>query len=163
MWWLQFLGYQVVRLHDNKERRQCWIFIYWDDKRLLFTITCLLSTEAVLKKLDSLDTNKSVGPDNIHPMNSLRRLANELEEPLTVIFQKSLNEGQLPDDWRNAIISPIHKKGSKVTASNYRPISLTSIACKILESFVKEAVIKFLTEEKLISSKQYGFMNGRYI
>ena len=162
MWWLQFLGYRVVRLHDNKERRQCWIFIYWDDKRLLFTITCLLSTEAVLKKTDSLDTNKSVGPDNIHPM-LLRRLANELEEPLTVIFQKSLNEGQLPDDWRNAIISPIHKKGSKVTASNYRPISLTSIACKILESFVKEAVIKFLTEEKLISSKQYGFMNGRYI
>ena len=73
----------------------------------------------------------------------------------------SLNEGQLPDDWRNAITSPNHKKGSKVTASNYRPISLTSIACKILESFVKEAVIKFLTEEKLISSKQYRFMNGR--
>ena len=162
MWWLQFLGYQVVRLHDNKEWRQCWIFIYWNDKRLLFTITCLLSTEAVLKKPDSLDTNKSVGPDNIHPM-LLRRLANELEKPLTVIFQMSLNEGQLPDDWRNAIISPNHKKGSKVTASNYRPISLTSIACKILESFVKEAVIKFLTEEKLISSKQYGFMNGRYI
>ena len=115
-----------------------------------------------MKKPDSLDTNKSVGPDNIHPM-LLRRLANELEKPLTVIFQMSLNEGQLPDDWRNAIISPNHKKGSKVTASNYRPISLTSIACKILESFVKEAVIKFLTEEKLISSKQYGFMNGRYI
>ena len=120
----------------------------------------IISPDAVLKKLLSLDTNKSVGPDNIHPM-LLRRLANELKEPLTAILQKSLNEGQLPDDWRNAIISPIHKKGSKVIASNYRPISLTSIVCKILESFVKEAVIKFLTEEKLISSKQYGFMEGR--
>ena len=113
-----------------------------------------------MKKLDSLDTNKSVGPDNIHPM-LLRQLANELKEPLTVIFQKSLNEGQLPDDWRNAIISPIYKKGLQVTASNYRPIGLTSIACKILESFVKVAVVKILTEEKLISSKKYGFMNGR--
>ena len=57
-----------------------------------------------MKKLNNLDTNKSVGPDNIDPM-FLRQLANELKEPLTVIFQKSLNEGQLPDDWRNAIIS----------------------------------------------------------
>ena len=73
----------------------------------------------------------------------------------------SLDEGKLADDWRHAIIYAIHRKGSKVIASNYRPISLTSIVCKILESFVKEAVIKFLTEKKVIPSKQYRFMKGR--
>ena len=61
-------------------------------------------------------------------------------------------------DWRFATISPIFKKGSKKLAENYRPVSLTSVACKILESLVREKLISFLKDNKLLSEKQFGFL-----
>ena len=68
---------------------------------------------------------KSPGPDNIHPM-FLRETAYNIALPLTLIFRKSLDEGVLPEEWKCANITPIHKKGLRSEAENYRPISLTS-------------------------------------
>ena len=81
--------------------------------------------------------NKSPGPDDIHPW-MLRELAENLAEPLETIFKKSLSEGVIPLDWKNADVTPIFKKGAKNLAENYRPISLTSVTCKLMESIVKE-------------------------
>ena len=67
----------------------------------------------------------------------------------------------IPADWKTAVISPIFKKGNRNIASNYRPISLMSVICKIMESFVKKVIIDHLTNQNLISSKQFGFINGR--
>ena len=77
------------------------------------------------------------------------------------MFKSSLNEGQLPHDWRNAVVVPIHKKGAKNDPSNYRPVSLTSIICKILESIIREELLGHLRANNLISEHQYGFMPGR--
>ena len=68
---------------------------------------------------------------------------------------------KLPIDWKRANISPIYKKGSRNRAENYRPIRLTSLVCKIMETFVKRAIMKHLNVEKLLSNKQYEFTSGR--
>ena len=75
-----------------------------------------------------------------------------------MLFTLSMASGMLPSDWKKSLITPIFKKGDKSSAKNYRPISLTSIVCKLMESIVKDQLLSFLNKNDLISSKQYGFM-----
>ena len=63
--------------------------------------------------------------------------------------------------WRSALIGAIFKKGNKCQAGNYRPVSLTSVACKVLESLVREHIIKFMKRNNFFTKKQYGFISGR--
>jgi hypothetical protein len=77
-------------------------------------------------------SNSAAGPDNL-PGCLFRRLALELTPSLVIIFQKSYLLGCIPDMWRLACVRPIHKKGVKDLASNYRPISLTCVACKLMK------------------------------
>ena len=81
--------------------------------------------------------------------------------PLAMLMNKTLKHGTLPQDWKKAFVSPIHKKGARNIAENYRPISLTSVDCKSMEKFVKDAVFNHLIENNLLSKKQFGFVNGR--
>jgi len=67
----------------------------------------------------------------------------------------------LPHDWKQANISPIYKKGPRNVAGNYRPVSLTSVVCKILETLIKETMIRFLEDRAVITAKQHGFVSGR--
>ena len=117
-----------------------------------------LNIETVRKEILSININKAIGPDEIHP-KILKVLADYITIPLFIIMQKSLSSGVLPCDWKLADVSPIFKKGAKNLAENYRPISLTSIACRILEKIIKNNIINHLTQEKLLSSKQHGFVN----
>jgi len=82
----------------------------------------------------------------------LKKLINHVTKPLTFILNKSLNDGYLPDDWKKANVSPIFKKGAKDVAANYRPISLTSIVCPLMESILKEKITGNLNREELLSS-----------
>ena len=63
--------------------------------------------------------------------------------------------------WRDAIVSPLFKKGNRSETGNYKPISLTCIACKVLESTVKRVIVEHLEDKKLIRISQHGFMKGR--
>ena len=119
-----------------------------------------INPEIVRKKILELDADKACGPDEIHP-RLLKELADIISTPLAMIFRKSLLDGTLPSDWKHANVSPIFKKGAKNIASNYRPISLTSIACKIMESIIKDEIMSHLMDKKLITSRQYGFIPGR--
>jgi len=78
----------------------------------------------VLKKLKCLNTNKSAGPDGIHP-RILQEVKHEIVDALCIIFNESIIMHEIPADWKNAYITVVHKKGSKSSVSNYRPISLT--------------------------------------
>ena len=69
----------------------------------------------------------------------------------------TMKHGFLPTDWKRAL----YKKGSRKLAENYRPISLTSILCKMMESFVRDTVVTHLLEKRLLTRKQYGFISGR--
>ena len=78
-----------------------------------------------------------------------------------MLFNETIRTGNLPRDWKLANVSPIYKKGPKNRAENYRPISLTSITCKLLESFIRDEILNHLKEHALLSSKQHGFISGR--
>ena len=120
----------------------------------------VVNEERVRKEILDLNINKSCGPDEIHP-RLLYELVDEIVAPLTLLFQKTLNDGNIPSDWGKAYVTPIYKKGKKNIAENYRPISLTSIPCKIMEKIVKEGIMHHLLNNSLLSSKQFAFLNGR--
>ena len=77
------------------------------------------------------------------------------------MFRRSLAEGVVPADWKKANVTPIFKKGSKGDPGNYRPVSLTSVACKIMESVLRDAITEHLERNHLISGSQHGFFKGR--
>ena len=77
-------------------------------------------------------------------------------------MNRTLQDGILPEDWKLAHVTPIYKnKGAQNLAVNYRPVSLTSIVCKLMESILREHIINHLTNLKLLSNKQYGFLSKR--
>ena len=88
-------------------------------------------------------------------------MSNELSLPLSLIFSKSFSEGELSRDWKEDIISPLHKKGEKEFAGNYRPISLTSIVCKAMESINKDDILAYMVSNKLLINLQHGFVLGK--
>ena len=114
----------------------------------------------VKRELRKLNPNKSCGPDGVHP-RMLKELSDFISAPLASLLNKTLKHHAIPEDWKKAFVSPIFKKGARNKAANYRPISLTSIVCKIMESLVKESILTHMISNNLLSKKQYGFISGR--
>ena len=116
--------------------------------------------EEVARKLEELDPVKSSGPDDIHPA-LLKELRSDICVFLTLFFRKSMDESALPEIWKRGNIAPIFKKGNRHEPENYRPISLTCVACKVMEKFVRDAVRDHLLRNNLISQHQHGFLPGK--
>ena len=116
-----------------------------------------ITPEAVHEKLMKLNPGKTPGPDQWHPL-FLRSIADLISLPLSILFQKSLQEGILPSEWSRACITAIHKKGEKGIADNYRPVSMTSIICKVMESLVRDKLVGHMIDKKLFSEFQHGFV-----
>jgi len=91
----------------------------------------------------------------------LKECAVDLARPLATLFQKTLQGGKIPDDWREASITPIYKKGNRTDATNYCPISLTSIICKIMEKQIRNTHLQHMISEEILSDYQHGFIMGR--
>ena len=107
------------------------------------TMPALVLTEKnIYEKLSKLKIDKSPGPDMIHP-RILKETAVQISTAFKIIFDMSMQSGNLPNDWKCSTVSVIHKKGSKMCISNYRPISLTCIACKVLESLIRDHIMDF--------------------
>ena len=113
------------------------------------------STEGIINLLQDLESNKSPGPDGI-PAAVLKASAPETPI-LQVIFTQSLTTKCIPDDWLSANVVPIFKKG---IPSNYRPISLTSICCKLMEHVLYSSIMDRLTQHQILREQQYGFRQG---
>ncbi|RMC22412.1 hypothetical protein DUI87_00726 [Hirundo rustica rustica] len=120
----------------------------------------VIQEEAVKELLRSLDVPKSMGPDGIHP-RVMRELADELAEPLSIIYHQSWLTDEVPDDWKLANVTPVHKKGAKEDPGNYRPVSLTSVPGKIMEQFILSAITQNLQDGQGIRPSQHGFRRGR--
>ena len=118
------------------------------------------SEEVVANKLKSLCADKTPGPDNIHPA-VLLKCFDVLSLPLSLIFKKSFNEGLVPKDWRIANVTPIFKKGDHSSTCNYRPVSLTSVVCRVMESIIKDSIMDHLLENELLNVSQHGFLPKR--
>jgi hypothetical protein len=119
-----------------------------------------ITKDKIREKIQGLRVDSAPGPDGINP-RLLKELGDSVLTPLEIIFKKSLTTGVVPLEWRQATVIPIFKKGSKREAGNYRPVSLTSIPCKILESILKDEIMEHLLSNGLIKDSQHGFMPGR--
>ncbi|PKU48703.1 rna-directed dna polymerase from mobile element jockey-like [Limosa lapponica baueri] len=120
----------------------------------------IIQREVVRDLLQYLDTNKSMGPDGIHP-RVLRELVEVLAETLSIIYQQPWQTGGVPADWRLANVTPIHKKGRKDDPGNYRPVSLTSLPGKVMEQIILSAIMQCLKDTQVIRPSQHGFMRVR--
>ena len=128
-----------------------------------FSITTTLihiSAEDVFKELRSIDVTKASGPDNI-PGRLLKEGAIYLAKPLSDLFNVSLLTGSLPSDCKRVNVTPVFKKGSRHTPSNYRPVSLTSTVIKILERIIHRKIARFLNKTNQLHDYQHGFRTAR--
>ena len=119
-----------------------------------------ITSEDVRQLFGKLKTSKSLGPDGLHP-RVLVEQTDQLLEPLKTIFRRSLIEGQLPQDWKDGNITPIFKKCKRHVPGNYRPVSLTSIPCKMLERVVRNAIMEHMECNHLLNDVHHGFVPGR--
>ena len=94
-----------------------------------------ISVDGVANLLHNLNPHKDTGPDGI-PVYFLKECSIEIAPILTLIFQCSIQQGAMPDEWKTANIIPIFKKGDHTNTGNYRPVSLTSICSKLLEHII---------------------------
>ncbi|KAI8485690.1 hypothetical protein Bbelb_365240 [Branchiostoma belcheri] len=120
----------------------------------------VVSTDGVEKMLQGLNPSKASGPDQIPPW-FLKLTASEIAPVLTNIFQHSLNTAEIPKDWRDANICAIFKKGDRAVPSNYRPVSLTCISCKLLEHIIHSQIMKHLESYSILTDYQHGFRAKR--
>ena len=88
--------------------------------------------KGVAKLLDGLNVHKASGPDGLNA-RVLKKRSNEISPILALIYSESLAGGNVPDEWQQANVSPVFKKGEKYDAANYSPVSLTCSCCKTLE------------------------------
>ena len=119
-----------------------------------------ITTNGVASQLNNLKPYKAAGPDAIRP-KVLKELSQSIAPILQIIFTKSLQSNQVPDDWKQALITPVFKKGDRDCPSNYRPISLTCICSKLMEHIVTSNMIKHLEQHNILYYLQHGFRHGR--
>ena len=116
----------------------------------------IISVEGVAKLLHDLNPSKASGPDNISA-RILKLAAEELAPALSIIFQKSLDTGEIPLSWLRANITPLFKKGKRTCASNYRPVSLTCICSKLLEHIIHSNIMSHFDKFFILTDKHHGF------
>ena len=112
----------------------------------------------VFSILSDLNPNKALGPDKIHGL-VLKNCARKISKPLSLLFTKSYYSGDIPDEWKLALVVPVHKKGSKSDVTNYRPISLTCIIMKVMEKIVRDEIMTRCGH--MIDHRQHGFLQNK--
>jgi hypothetical protein len=120
----------------------------------------VFSPDSVRTKLLCLKKSKTNNPDNFPPI-VLQSCAHQLSIPLSIIFNFVFLKSELPSSWLLSTVIPLFKKGQKNLVSNYRPISLTSSCCKVMESIIHDHLTHFLLTNHLISDCQHGFLKSR--
>ena len=119
-----------------------------------------VSPQKIGEKLSALRASSSPGPDGIQS-RLLRDSARTLSAPLSVLYRKSLDSGRLPEEWKIGDVVPIYKKGDRRLPASYRPVSLTAVPCKVLESIIRDALLQHFTDNGLLDGAQHGFLPAR--
>ena len=128
-------------------------FTYVTDARLNEVIA---DEKEVLDIMKGLDVSKANGPDNIGN-KILKMIAQNIAVPLTKLFNFSLSSGKFPDQWKQAHVTPVHKKNDRQDKNNYRPISLLPNLGKILERLVFKHLYKYCIDNNLLTWRNSGY------
>lgn len=148
--------FSSVFTHDNGVIKDEWCI----PQRSTSMSKVFITPNLVRKFINRLKKPGGAGPDGF-PSEFYKNCLQCLIYPLSVIFNISLQSGLLPPIWKCALITPVFKKGSPSDPANYRPISLTCIACKLLESCVKEELLSYLMTHNIITKHQHGFLSRK--
>ena len=119
-----------------------------------------ISTDDVSRAIHRVPDKVSRTPDGI-PAYFLKRVSGPLLDVICFLFKLSLSKGVIPLQWKSAIITPVFKKGSRDLPSNYCPVSLTCVLCRVFEHIVADHLLYHLSFHNLISANQFGFLPGR--
>ena len=122
-------------------------------------LTQRITEEEVKKQLEKLITNSAAGPDNINS-KLLKAASEELTPIITHLFNLSITQSYVPAKWKEANIIPVPKTTKPIEPSDFRPISLTSCMCKVLERIICKKIIH-LTQEIWQNNQQFGFLPGK--
>jgi hypothetical protein len=119
-----------------------------------------ITVPGVQKMLERLKPHKAAGPDELGP-RVLKELAATIAPMLTSVYRRSYQTGEVPQDWKKANVVAIYKKGKKYEASNYHPISLTCVCCKIMEHIVISNIMRHSNTHDILYDLQHGFRDQR--
>jgi len=114
----------------------------------------------VARKLNKLRVDSASGPDGL-PTCFLKRMSKFISQPLSKLFETFFLNSYVPPIWKEAYVKPIYKGGNSNDVKNYRPISLTCVICKIMESIINEQMMYYLLQNDLIGKNQHGFLKKR--
>ena len=117
---------------------------------------CEITVQGVTKLLEGLNGGKVSGPNKL-PNLILKNAANKISPFVEIIFDQSLQTGNLPDDWVEANVAPVFKKGDRHYTANYRPISLTYVCAKLLNDIIGKQIMSHFSKNKILTPVQHGF------
>ena len=112
--------------------------------------------EDIISAINEISENSACGDEDI-PAIVLKNCKDILSYPIFCIWKESMETGYIPTKYKNQTITPVHKKDSRAIPANYRPISLTSHIIKIFERIIRNQIVKFLEQNKLLFKNQHGF------
>lgn len=127
-----------------------------NNNSIFFTPTTAEEIENIVSKFQN---KTSCGVDELSNQ-VLKKIIKAISNPLQIVFNKSISEGKVPNEMKNAIITPIHKAKSRSEISNYRPVSVLTSISKILEKIVYKRMYGFLQSNNILYESQYGFRSN---
>ena len=128
--------------------------------RVTETLNFRCTDEVEVSRLIAGLSDSAAGVDEI-PAKVIKQVSNEITPPLTQIFNRSMNEGIFPNQFKTSKVTPIFKKGNKQEVKNYRPISVLPCLSKVLEKLIHDRLIEFITQNQIISDAQHGFQRQK--
>ncbi|KAK4830117.1 hypothetical protein QYF61_008544, partial [Mycteria americana] len=143
------IGLMLDEVFNNTDRPWAAWSSEFEDHNCSNSYFPSVDTEIVRDQLYQLNNHKSMGPDGIHP-RVLKELADGMTGPLSIIYQRSWESGEVLADWKLASVTPIYKKGMREDPGNYRLVSLTSVPGKLMEKIVFGTTERHLKNNAII-------------
>ena len=120
-----------------------------------------IDPSSIMSLIDKWKTSFSRTPDGL-PMHFLKKISTAIASPLSVIYNRSIMTGEVPFFWKWSSVIPLPKGDpSNSTVSNYRPVSITTFPCRVLEKILVKYILEFALGNNLIPEEQHGFLKNR--
>ena len=123
-------------------------------------ITCTFDARQIFEIIRRIEGKSSSGYDSISS-KLLKTLALPASHYLAHLFTKSMQTSTIPEEWLLSVITPVPKKSNPIKPPDFRPVSMTCIACRIMEKIILNQIVNHFERENLFSKNQHGFLKKR--